>query len=192
MIPAWLMWAGAGLVVSAAIAYPLRLENRRAAWQEAADAWRGTAREEKKARTAWQGAFEGQKQSYRSAQETAKRIALEEKQRDLRNYRTIAERADNADQELARYRALAERYARANRLRGQGAGTARRDAGATDPAGAGNPATSGDGPGGASDVVVSRADFDTLVDSAIRLKAVNKWGDDLLAQGLAVRAKDTQ
>lgn len=159
-------------------------------WEDTANEWRAAAKEERKARTAWQSAFTTQKQSYRAAQETAKRIALEEKQRDIQNYRTIAERADNADQELNRYRALAERYARANRVRNQ-AGTARRDAGPANPAGAGDPAA-GDNRAGQDAVVVERSDFDTLVDHSIRLNAIHKWGNELLAQGLAVKAEDVQ
>lgn len=187
MIPRWILMAVAAAVLGAVIAVPARWYNRMGAWEEAAGEWKTTAGKEKKARTAWQVAFSNQKANYRAAQRTARKLALEDKQRDLRSYKAYQERVDNAEQELTHYRALAERYARANRVRKPSAGTAGGNAGATGPASAGDLASGDNRSGGATDVVISRPDFDTLVDNSIRLKSANKWGNDLVAAGLATK-----
>lgn len=136
----------------------------------------------------WRAAFDTQKSAYEAAQSAARAKAEAQVVKDRSRYETLAERADNAEKEIAGLRSAADRYARTHRVRSQ-AGSATRSAGGTSGASAGNTAQGGDGAGADTDVVVSRPDFDQLVENTIRLKQVHDWGESLVAEGLAVKAE---
>lgn len=125
--------------------------------------------------------------NYENAQAAAQALAEAEKAKDAAQYQTIAERTDNA-QEAAQRRAAANRYAIANRVR-KGTAAAQGAASGASGAGAGGAAKGGDGAGADAGVVVSRTDFDTLVENTIRLKQVHQWGNSLIDAGLAVKAE---
>lgn len=73
--------------------------------------------------------------------------------------------------------ALAADYA--DRMR---AGQVCRRAAATPGQGEAAPVDNGPGEGA---VILERADFDTLIENTVRLKAAHEWGDSLIAQGVA-------
>lgn len=123
--------------------------------------------------------------NYENAQAAAKALAEAQKAKDAAQYQSIAERTDNA-QEATQRRAAADRYARANRVR-KGTATASSDAGGTSRAGSTSPAAVDNGPGADADVVVSRTDFDTLVNNTIRLKQAHDYGNELIVAGLATK-----
>jgi hypothetical protein len=181
MIGAALRFIGlrGGLAIALALVAALSWHKWGAWKQEAAD-WREAA-------AAWRNAFDAQKASYVAAQAAARARAEAKKAQEAATYRTLAERADYAEQEIARYRALADRYARANRLRKPGTGAAAGAAGGADRAGAGAAAQGAERSGDDAAVVVERADFDALVENTIRLKRAHDWGEALVAEGLAAR-----
>lgn len=144
-------------------------------------AWKDTA-------YTWKAAAKAQEQSYIAAQEAAKVKAIAKVKEDRATYQALAERIDDNEQELTSLRAAADRYARANRVRSQ-ARTAGGSAGGVPAASKGSSAESGDGPGDAAQVALDRADFDNLVDLAIRMKHVHDHGDELIAAGLAEKVE---
>jgi len=120
--------------------------------------------------------------SIKSAQAAATMIAEAKKREEQAQFSELAERADNAERQISGLRAAADRYANANRVRSKAAGGA---SGRTSGASAGEAAQSGDGPGGDASVVISRPDFDQLVENTARLKRVHDWGEELKVKGLA-------
>lgn len=120
--------------------------------------------------------------SIKSAQAAAKQIAEAKKRQEQAQFSQLAERADNAEETNARLRAAAARYAAANRVRPKAVGGA---SGGTGGAGASEAASGSNGSGSDASVVVSRTDFDTLVDNTAKLKRIHDWGEDLKAKGLA-------
>lgn len=92
-----------------------------------------------------------------------------------------AERTDHAHQiEVAHLGRIAADFADRNRVRNYCEGSARQAGGAAE----GAVAASGDGPGDDA-ILLSPADFDTLNENTLRLKAVNEWGQRLISEGLA-------
>lgn len=144
--------------------------------------WKDTAR-------SWKSAQQAQEQAYKAAQSAARVKAEAKRKEEQATYLALAERVDNAEQEVAGLRAAADRFARANSVRRpKASGSA---AGGTGGAGAGGAAKVDNGPGDAAEVAVPRADFDNLVNLAIRAKQNHDWGETLLASGLAVKAEGT-
>lgn len=136
----------------------------------------------------WHSAYDAQKSAYIAVQAAARAKAEAQKVKDESRYQALAERADNAEQEISEIRAAAERYARANSVHAR-AKASHGAAGGAGSSGAGGAAASGNGPGDDASVVVERADFDVLVENTIKLKQVHDWGNDLLAEGLAVKGE---
>lgn len=98
----------------------------------------------------------------------------------------IAEEIDHANEEAALWADRAHRYADAGGVRRE-AGTG--PDGAPGRAGApseDHPAARGDGP---STVTLSRADFETLTGNTERLLRVHAWGEQLVAEGVAVEQR---
>lgn len=155
--------------------------NSRNSWKQEAADW-------KDATAAWRAAFETQKQAYIAAQEAARVKAEAQKIKEQRIYEDSARTTLAMEQEAARLRAAAAAYARANRMRNPRTGAVAGDAGGTGGAGTSGAAAGSDG-AGEDAVVLDRSDFETLVDNSIRLSAVNKWGERLLAEGLAVKTE---
>jgi hypothetical protein len=151
--------------------------------------YRGDARKWQSAAAAWKHAFNAQKGAYTAAQAAARAKAEAQRIREQSRFDTLAERADNADAEIQDLRSAANRFASANSVRAR-AGAAQGAAGRTAAIGKGDAASRSDGPGSDTDVVVPRADFDTLVDNTVRLRQVHAWGEDLIAEGLAAKAGD--
>lgn len=117
----------------------------------------------------------------KQAQQWAEEAAKAAKAREELAYSNIAERADNEVQNSS-MRASAARYAERNRLRSKA--PSRPSSGAS----AASPASNPESPVGASEdasVVVSRTDFDQLVENTIRLKAAHDWAEGLVDMGLA-------
>lgn len=164
---------GSALVLAALIAATLHYRHDARSWREVA--------------TTWRTAFHSQKAAYVSAQAAARDKAEAQRVREQSRFDTLAERADNADQEIADLRAAADRFARSNSLRTRTA-AAQGAAGRAGGERQGDAAAGGDRSGSDADVVVPRADFDVLVNNTARLIKVNQWGDDLIAEGLAQKA----
>ena len=116
------------------------------------------------------------------AQSIAAAAARATKEREEATYSRLAERADD-EVETSSMRAAAAQYARANRVRAKAPDRA--PSGASTPSPASNP-ESPVGAGEDASVVVSRTDFDTLVENTIRLKAAHDWAEKLVDAGLAV------
>lgn len=171
----WRYFAMGVLLLALAFAW-----NSRNSWKEDSHRWQQTA-------GAWRKAFDSQKSAYQAAQAAARAKAEAQRVKDESRYQMLAERADNVDQEMANLRRAAGSYARLNSVRRTGA--AKGDSGRTGATGAGSAAEGGDGTGDTTEVAVSRADFDTLVEHSIRLKQVHDWGESLVAAGLATKAE---
>lgn len=97
----------------------------------------------------------------------------------------LAQEADDANDEADLWRTRAARFADGGGLRSQAGTCAAGNAGKTGDAQA-DIAERSDGPG---DVTLSRADFDTLTENTERLIKVHDWGESLIAEGMAVKAK---
>ncbi len=144
--------------------------------------WRGSHYRDDRDR--WREAFSAQKQATIATAAAARAKAVAARISTENTYAELARRADNADAEIDDLRTRARRYADARRLRPESAGNARGGPAAAGEAGV---AESGDGPGGdAGLLVVTRADFDILVENTARLKRVNTWGRDMIDAGLAI------
>lgn len=153
--------------------------NSRNNWREIAHRWQENAE-------TWRLAYKAQQSAYEAAQAASAAKFEAQRIKTESTYRILAERADNASQDAQDMRAAADRFARRMRAQTRTAGGA---TGGTSPGAEGGTAESGDGASADASVVVPRADFDTLVDNTIRLKAVQKWGDELIAADLAVKAE---
>ncbi len=113
----------------------------------------------------------------KAATAIADKRAREAKAAAEAEYRAKAERTDLAYKaNLADARARAARYADANRVRYKAAD---RQTGGTSPAAPDSSAGSADQAGDDSGVVVTRGDFDALVDNTLRLKAAREWACSL-------------
>lgn len=173
------------LIVIAALAVALVLAwNSRNGWKKAAGSWRETA-------GTWQTAFDTQKAGFEAMQSAARVRAEAARIETESRFRTLAERADHADTEIADLRAAAARFARANHADGlrARAGTDQADAGGTAAATEAGTA-SGDNRSGDDAVVVPRGDFDALVENTIRLKQAHDWGEGLITEGLAAKLEE--
>lgn len=111
----------------------------------------------------------------------AARLATEEQSRRL------AERADHAEDDLAAARAAAARYADAHRLPVRSGSATAGVPGHAGAAGQADSSSSGHG-SRADAVVLDRGEFDQLIDNALRLERVRRWGEELITNGLAVSA----
>ena len=169
----WRLLAVAILLAALAFAW-----NSRSGWKQAAGSWRETA-------VSWRTAFATQKAAFAAAEAAARAKAEAQKIRTESRFRTLAERADHADEEIADLRAAAARFAGANRLRAP-ARAAEAGAGRTAAAAQGDAAPS-DRRSGDDAIVVPRGDFDVLVENTIRLKQAHDWGESLIAEGLATK-----
>lgn len=146
------------------------IEHRRAAkWQHVAGLWKDA-----------HGKLET---SYRLAQVEATAKAKAQIRETENRYVMAAWRADNAEAETADLRRRADDYARRNRV---SVARDRGSPGGTVAAAESGVAAGSDGPG-ADAVVLARADFDTLIANTSRLLVVHGWGQDMLAQGLAMK-----
>lgn len=139
------------------------------------DAWEAAAGRWKNAHAAQESAMVASQQAAK-AKAVAARLAAENQSAAL------ARRADHADETIAQLRSAADRFAAARRLRTPPAGGA---PGGPRAAGEGDPAPDRDGPG-ADAVVLTRPEYDDFVASALRLERVRRWGQSLIAEGLAL------
>lgn len=114
------------------------------------------------------------------ATKQADKAAREAKAAAEAEYRAKAERIDREHQaDLADARARANRYAAANRVRNPTNPS---------PTSSATPAPNGDGAGGAEQagedaVILSRPDFDVMVENTLRLKAAREWACSLDGAG---------
>lgn len=124
--------------------------------------------------------------AYTAAQAEAKRLAEEAKARTEAQYADLARRADNAENETAGLRAASGRFAAARRLSGPCQFAASGSASGQAPAAPeGGPAPDRDRPG-ADAVVLTRPEYDQLVENSIRLERVRLWGESLIKADLAL------
>lgn len=121
-----------------------------------------------------------------AAQMAAQRIAEAKRDQEQATFTRLAERADNAERQIASLRDAADRYARANRVRTQ---APRRPPGEPGGAGETRPTEGVDGPG-ADAVVLARPDYDVLVSNTERLVRSHAWAEDLIDNGLAVKSEE--
>lgn len=128
------------------------------------------------------------KANYRLAQAAATERQKALRQAEARKSYEIAERLDHANAEIDRLRGLAGRFGDARSLQACRAIAS----GASDrpvPIGEDQPAPHRDGPG-ADAVVLTRPEFDELVDNTLRLERVRQWGQSLITEGLAIPAAE--
>ncbi len=170
----WRYFAMGVLLLTLALAW-----NSRNAWKEDSHRWQQTA-------GAWRKAFDSQKSAYQAAQAAARVKAEAQRVKDESRYQMLAERADNADEQIMELRASSKRFAELNSVRRTRA--AKGGAGRAGAAGAGGAAEGDNGPGGDS-VVVPLKDFNVLVDNTDRILRVHNFGNELIAAGLAVKAE---
>lgn len=155
--------------------------NSRGNWRETAHRWQENAE-------TWKLAYGTQQSAFRAAQAAAAAKFEAQRIKTESTYRILAERADANDEKITNLRSAAERYARANRVRNGQARTAGGDAGRAAAGAQAGTAQGGDGPG-ADAVILSRDDFLKLNDNTVQLVKVNKWADQLIAEGLAEKAE---
>lgn len=141
--------------------------------------WLWNGRQEARANAAkWETAFSDQKLAYERASKEAAALAIAQVKAVESKSAQIAK--DNANEERALRAELGARAAanadrmRADKYCSRLAATAPQD----------NPAPVDPGPG-ADAVILSRPDYDLMVENTIRLKAVHAWGQDALRDGLA-------
>lgn len=125
------------------------------------------------------------KENVRAAQVAAATAAEAARLATEAHSRQLAERADNAEQDLAAARDAAARFADARRLQHDSGGAARSPASDTGAASQADAAARGDRPG-ADAVVLTRAEYDQFAGNTLRLEQVRQWGQSLIDAGLAV------
>lgn len=128
------------------------------------------------------------KANYRLAQARAEERQKALRQAEARKSYEIAERLDHADAENDRLRALAGRFGDARRVQACRAVSSSASGGPV-PLREDQPAPDRDGPG-ADAVVLTRPEFDELVDNTLRLERVRRWGQSLITEGLAIPAAE--
>lgn len=125
------------------------------------------------------------REAYAAAQVEAQRLAVEAKAKTEAQYADLARRADNAENETAGLRSAAGRFAAARSLSGACEPAAAGGASSQTPAAPeGGPAPDRDGPR-AYAVVLTRPEYDQLIDNSIRLDRVRQWGESLIKADLA-------
>ena len=136
-------------------------------------------------RDAWKSAFNAQKAALVAAQLEAQAKAAASRITAENTLQAIAERNDHA-LELARAnaRSAVDRYADAHRVRPQAVGGAGCKA-PTSPLPVTPPLDNGAGDT-ADMVAISRADFDSLTEAALRAAVNREWGQSLIDEGLAL------
>lgn len=141
------------------------------------------------ANTGWakeQVARRADQDAYRAAQAEAQRLAEEAKAKTEAKFADLARKADNAENETAGLRAAAGRFAAARSLSGACKPAAAGGASGQAPAvPEGGPAPYRDGPG-ADAVVLTRPEYDQLVENSLRLDRVRQWGESLIKADLAL------
>lgn len=126
------------------------------------------------------------REAYAAAQVEAQRLAAEAKAKTEAQYADLARRADNAENETAGLRSTAGRFAAARSLSGACKPAAAGGASSQAPAAPeGGPSPDRDGPR-AYAVVLTRPEYDQLIDNSIRLDRVRQWGESLIKADLAL------
>lgn len=130
----------------------------------------------------------GDQKRYRDAQAEAERLAVAAKAKTEARYAELAKDADNA--KLETLRAASDRFAISRRrfVRPEQPATAVSTTGATAAPAESDPAPDRDGPG-AETVLLTRPEYDQFVSNTLRLEAVRRWGETLVAEGLAVKGE---
>ena len=120
-----------------------------------------------------------QKEAYQSAQAAARNKALAQRIRTENRYAELSRQADYAENQVADLRAAADRF---GRLR---AGAARGAPGRSPATAPGYPAQDRDRPG-TDAVVLTKPEYEILVENTLRLERVKRWGDALIMEKLAL------
>lgn len=129
-------------------------------------------------------ALDMQQKAMTAAQAAAQARAVTAKIKAENETADLARKADNAEDQIAGLRAAAEHFRDARRVHGSTEGAGCSPSGSASPSPVG-PAPDRDGPGEDA-VVLTRPEYQDLVDNSLRLEQVRLWGESLIVAKRAI------